>query len=159
MEAQSGESPFSNFHHVTIVVRDLEKAMKYYESLGIGPWRDYSCGQYSKVNVKQEFGFFNLTVKEALAGTVWIQLVQPGEGDSIYKDFLNEHGEGVQHLGFVVDDINKEESKLVKAGIKTIDTGRRPDGSGFAYFDTTAIGGTILSIRQNPKDGSYALPK
>jgi methylmalonyl-CoA/ethylmalonyl-CoA epimerase len=37
---------FHKLHHVCIVVRDIQKAMAYYESVGIGPW--YSWGSFSE---------------------------------------------------------------------------------------------------------------
>jgi hypothetical protein len=33
-EIKRGQLPFSQVHHVCMVVKDLEKAKKYYESLG-----------------------------------------------------------------------------------------------------------------------------
>ena len=32
------KSPFSQIHHMGIVVRDINKAVEYYSSLGIGPF-------------------------------------------------------------------------------------------------------------------------
>ena len=33
--------PFAQLHHLCIVVHDIDRAQRYYESVGIGPWRDY----------------------------------------------------------------------------------------------------------------------
>ena len=146
------KSPFSELHHVTIVVRDMEKALRHYSSLGIGPFESYPpMREYVKINVPDESAFYNLTIRVARIGPVSLQLVQPHEGKSIYKEFLEKRGEGVFHMGFVVDDIEKEEQKLKETGLKVISSGRRADGSGFAYFDTAEIGGVTLLIRQNPQ--------
>jgi hypothetical protein len=87
----------------------------------------------------------------AQIGPVSLQLVQPPhEGKSPHRELLDKRGDGVEHLGFVVDDVDKEEAKLKKLGLKVTVSGRRADGSGFTYFDTNAIGGVSLLIRQNP---------
>jgi catechol 2,3-dioxygenase-like lactoylglutathione lyase family enzyme len=147
----SGKSPFSQLHHVAIVVKDVERAIKYYSSLGIGPFQSYPpLRDYVKVNVPDEDAFYDLTIKQAQVGPVALQLIQPGRGRSIYRDFLNRKGEGVFHLGFVVEDVDKEEAKMKEQGLEVLSSGRRVDGSGFTYFDTSAVAGVTLLIRQNP---------
>ncbi len=131
------KAPFSELHHVSIVVRDIEESAKYYTSIGIGPFVEYPpMREYTKIDVPDEEGFYNLRIKVARIGTVDLQLIQPGEGESLYKDHLEKKGEGVYHLGFAVDDIDESESDVKKKDLSIISNGRREDGSGFAYLDT-----------------------
>ena len=144
------KSPFSKLHHLSIVVRNMEKAVQFYESIGIGPFEDYPpLTEYVKLNVPDETGFFNLKFKVAQIGDVQIQLCQPGEGKSPYRDFLEKNGEGVYHLGFVVAQVDDSEAELRKLGLKVLSSGRRADGSGFSYMDTAQKAGIILLIRQS----------
>jgi len=145
------ESPFSELHHVTIAVKDIEKVVKYYESIGIGPFKSFPpLSNFAKIEGKDKTAFYKYKVKEANIGPISLQLVQPPSNEeSSYGEFLKRRSEGVQHLGFVVDDIEKAETKLKELGLKVTETGRRSDGSGFTYFDTEEIGGVILEIRQN----------
>ena len=145
------KSPFSNLHHISIVVRNIDDAVKFYTSIGIGPFEEYPpLRDYIKLNQKDEIGFYNIRVKVAQIGPIQIQLIQPGEGKSLYKDFLMKKGEGVYHLGFVVDDVDKSEAEVKKLGLNVLSGGRRKDGSGFSYLDTEERGGVTLLIRQNP---------
>lgn len=144
------KSPFSKLHHLSVVVQDMEKAVKFYESIGIGPFEDYPpLTEYIKLNVPDETGFHNLKFKIAQVGDLQIQLCQPGEGKSPYKDFLEKKGEGVYHLGFVVDQVDDSEAELRKLGLKVVSSGRRADGSGFSYMDTAEKAGVTLLIRQS----------
>jgi methylmalonyl-CoA/ethylmalonyl-CoA epimerase len=154
-QRENEKSPFSELHHLMIVVNDIEKAVKYYESIGIGPFRSYPpLREYEKLNVEDESAFYKLIMKEAPMGPIVLQLCQPGPGDSIYKDFLERKGEGIQHLGFVVEDIDEEEAKLQERGFKVLSSGRRADGSGFTYFDTEDDAGVTLLIRKtSPRKG------
>jgi len=146
----NNKSPFSKLHHISIVVRNMDKSIKYYESIGIGPFEDYPpLKEYVKLNVQDETGFFNLKFKIAQIGDVQIQLCQPGEGESPYKDFLEEKGEGVYHLGFVVNDVDDSEASLKKLGLQVLSSGRRVDGSGFSYMDTAGKAGVVLLVRQS----------
>jgi catechol 2,3-dioxygenase-like lactoylglutathione lyase family enzyme len=147
------KSPFSNLHHVAIVVEDLEKAIQFYTSIGVGPFEDYPpLKEYVKLNVPDEVGFHNVKIKVVQIGPIQIQLIQPGEGKSLYKDFLERKGEGVYHLGFVVDDVDDSEAELKKLGLKVLSSGRRADGSGFSYMDTAQEAGVTLLIRQSKRE-------
>ena len=145
------KSPFSNLHHLSIAVRDMDEAIRFYTSIGIGPFEDYPpLKEYTKIDVPDEVGFRNLKIKVVQIGPIQIQLIQPGEGKSLYKDFLEKKGEGVYHLGFAVDDVNHSEAELKKLGLRVISSGRREDGSGFSYLDTAGKGGVTLLIRKSP---------
>jgi hypothetical protein len=68
-------------------------------------------------------------------------LVQPGPGDSLYKDFLENRGAGVYHLGFAVDHIDRSEAEVQAKGLDVISKGRRTNGGGFSYLDTAEKAG------------------
>jgi catechol 2,3-dioxygenase-like lactoylglutathione lyase family enzyme len=153
MSIQNDNHPFSVLHHLSIVVADIEKATRYYESIGIGPFTEYPpMSEYVKIDVPDEEGFYNLTIRCAQIGPIQLQLIQPGEGKSLYRDHLEQKGEGVYHLGFVVEDIDTSEQRVRDMGIEVISSGRRENGSGFAYLGTAPEGGVTLLIRQSPPE-------
>lgn len=55
--------------------------------------------------------------------------------DSPQKRFLDEHGEGVYHLGFEAD-LDRAEGFGRTMGLPVIGRARREDNTGFCYFDT-----------------------
>ena len=140
---------FGKPHHICIVVKDIEKTKSYYETIGIGPWVDYPpLVEYTKLNVVDEKGFFDTRFVYTYIGNLQLQLAQPGEGKTIYKDFLETKGEGVFHIGFEVDDIDAVEEQLTNNKMKVLASGRRDDGSGFSYLDTREQAGVTLLVRQ-----------
>lgn len=142
---------FRHLHHVCIVVRDLDKALAYYEKLGMGPWTDYpKGGAYVEFEVPNRAASDAMRYKCLDLANVQIQLCQPGEGDSPQKRFLERHGEGVYHLGFEVEDRDRAEAQARALGLGVTARGKRGDGSGFAYFDTREGAGVVLEIRKTP---------
>jgi methylmalonyl-CoA/ethylmalonyl-CoA epimerase len=140
---------FGKPHHICIVVKDIEKTKSYYESIGIGPWVDYPpLVEYTKLNVMDEKGFFATRFVYTHIGNLQLQLAQPGEGKTIYKDFLEMKGEGVFHIGFEVDDVDAVEKQLTDNKMQVLASGRRDDGSGFSYLDTREGAGVTLLVRQ-----------
>ncbi len=154
-KSELNSAVFTKLHHISIVVRDAQKAQKYYESIGIGPWMDYPpMKEYVNINVPDENGFYNLKIKCVQIGPVQLQLVEPGEGDSLYKDHLEEKGEGVFHIGFEVNDISAIDAKIEAMGLNVLSSGRRENGSGFAYLNTASEAGVVLLVRQSPPEGN-----
>ena len=74
---------------------------------------------------------------------------------SIYPDgevaqLVAEQGEGIDHIAFEVDDLEKETEELLKKGFKAISGGKFVAGGGFAYFDTDKVGGVQIELFQTP---------
>lgn len=146
---------FNDLHHVCIVVRDLDAAVQYYEKLGVGPWYDYpKGGPYVRFDVPNPEASADTRYRCADLGEIQLQLCQPSELDSPQRRFLDEHGEGVYHLGFEVPDVAAAEREGSTAGLGVVASGVRQDGSGFCYFDTRAGAGVVLEVRTTPADPS-----
>ncbi|MFT4165855.1 MAG: VOC family protein [Microlunatus sp.] len=140
---------FTQLHHVCIVVRDLDRAVAAYERLGITPWFDYPKGSpYVELEVPDPQGSANMRYKCHDLANVQLQLCQPGPEDTPQRRFLDEHGEGVYHLGFEIDDVGSAVDAGQELGLDVVARGLRADGSGFAYFDTRAATGVTLEVRR-----------
>ena len=140
---------FQQAHHICIVVPDIAAAIRYYEGLGIGPWHDYPpLDEYRDLQMPDAEGFRQLVIKYAEVPGLQLQLCQPGPADTPQRRFLDSKGPGVFHLGFSVDQLNEAEQAGKEAGLAPLMRGRRPDGSGFTYFDTADQAGVILEIRK-----------
>lgn len=143
---------FRSLHHVCLVVPDLDAATAYYESIGIGPWRDYPPLQPYLHDLRgaEPEAFLELRFRIADLDNVQLQLCEPGPGDTAQRRFLDSTGAGVYHLGFDVYDCDRAEADAVGAGLGVKSRGRRPDGSGFTYFDTADEAGVVLEVRAAP---------
>lgn len=142
---------------IAIVVKDIDKTVALYEKVfGIGPWHFYT---YEKPLVKAmsyKGKPANHSNRLALSyfGNSRIELIEVREGDSVYKDFIDEHGYGVQHLGFLVEDMQKALSLAEEAGFSMIQDGSGfgPDGDGhYAYLDSEEDFGITIELIERPK--------
>jgi catechol 2,3-dioxygenase-like lactoylglutathione lyase family enzyme len=83
-----------------------------------------------------------------------VELIEQVEGDTVYADFIKDHGYGIHHLGLLVDDMDAALAEAEAAGFKmTMDgAGFGPDDDGhYAYLDTEAAIGTTLELIARPK--------
>lgn len=141
---------FRKLHHICLVVTDLKRAIAAYESMGIGPWSPFPplTAFRHDLRVPDPEAFLQLKYAYATLDNVQLQLCEPGPGDTPQRRFLDTRGEGVFHLGFDVPDCDRAEAAGVQAGLGVLMHGRKPDGSGFTYFDTAGRGvGVTLEIR------------
>ena len=146
------DTPFTkgNFHHVGVIVRDMEKTIEYLSSVGIGPFGMPDGTLMVEVPFKGEFrgkpAEWKVKISVAKLGNAELELLQPSWGESALQEFLDNHGEGIHHLGYLVDNVRAEMEKLMKQGIQVI-TSANLDGRGFAYLETGVVGGIVTEIR------------
>jgi methylmalonyl-CoA/ethylmalonyl-CoA epimerase len=139
---------------IGIVVADRDQTTQLLTSLlGMGPfrfveWPDRAESKYYYRGVEE-----NVRIKQAFVqlGDVEVELIQPVEGRSGYKDFLDQTGGGIHHVLFEVTDIDPVIQKLEKHGIAVLQsgTGIRP-GTRWALLDTKELLGFLVELRHRP---------
>ena len=98
------------FHHLGIVVENISDSLKEFKNIFETeetsiPFHD----TIQRVNVL----FLNI-------GDIHIELIEPAESETPVTSFLKNHGSGIHHLGFEVDDIENEVKKLKINGGKVV---------------------------------------
>lgn len=69
--------------------------------------------------------------------TLQIELIQPDDTPSVWRDFLNEKGEGLHHIAFRVKKADDAIRVMEEKGYPLLQRGLYADASGqFAYMDT-----------------------
>jgi len=139
------------FHHMAIVVRDIDRGVEYFQSLGVATFQPEFITDSSTFTDYKVYGKTPTTIDKTRGrfvqiGSLQFELLQPVEGGRIYKEFLKSKGEGVHHFAFTVDDLDEETAKLVKRGVPVITEVKFQSGGGFAYFDTRRIGNVIIEL-------------
>jgi methylmalonyl-CoA epimerase len=80
--------------HVAVAVADTDRALQYFSGrLGL----DVASSEVI------ESPHVRLTYLDA--GSIFIQLVEPLDADSPIAAYLDEHGEGLHHIAFAVEDV------------------------------------------------------
>ena len=143
-------SPFSEVYQIAVIVRDMDQAIEYYQALSIGPFEPKRSVLTDRKVYGQPADDVRNKVMCVQMGPVELELIQPVSGKSVQKEFLEKHGEGINHLAFVVDDLDLEVTRMVEKGFKVISSGKFEGGGGFAYFDTDKVGGVIFELFQLP---------
>ena len=138
---------------IGIVVKDIEKVSSSFQKLfGIGPFPTFDWPDDVGV-VNSEYygkpGNWKMKLVFANIGQMKLELIQPISGQSIFMDFLREHGPGLHHFRYIVQDIEKSIADVKKMGLKIISRGKGVHkGSLWAFIDTRDIlDGVIVELR------------
>ena len=142
------EPVFTDTLQISVVVRDLEAAMRtYMHEYGIGPWDIYEFNPDTVRNLRENGQPVERSWRLALAqvGKVQWELVQPLDGDSVYASFLETNGPGVHHVGVGVRDYEGTLEELGSRGHDVI-LGGEYNGIRFSYLSTDRDLGVITEI-------------
>jgi methylmalonyl-CoA/ethylmalonyl-CoA epimerase len=108
-------APVVTAFHIAIVVRDIDKAIEVYRRLlGAEHWRTREMSPTTRI----AYG--------SGSGATWELIEVTGDGSSQFHHFRDQHGEGVQHIGFWTPDLRAsiegalaEGAQLVSASTDT----------------------------------------
>ena len=142
---------------VAILVQDLDKTVENYWALfGIGPWHFYTYGKplVRQMSYRGQPAEYRMRIALSQIGPLRIELIEAQEGDSIYEEFIKEHGYGVHHFGLLVENMDSALTQANSAGLNMIQDGSGfgLDGDGhYAYLETEELLGVTLELIQRPK--------
>jgi len=140
---------FPEVRQLGVIVADVEKAAAQLEEKGIGPFF-IASDKLKSWNERGENRTFSGKLGMAIYKGYEVELLEPGVGSDFYRTCVDEKGRMVvQHLGFLVKDVDVYRTQLEKAGSQTWVRGTIksfPISTEFAYMDTVQQAGIILEF-------------
>ena len=137
---------------VGIIVKDIQKTLDgYVDVLGLEKCPDIILTDGpDKSNMKYRGKTSEAVAKLAFVhmGQVDIELIEPVGGPSTWKEFLDEHGEGVHHIAFFVKGTDQVVAYLEGKGIAKVQQGDYTGGM-YTYMDSAAKLGVMLELLEN----------
>lgn len=129
----------TNIAHIGIAVNNLKESVDNFKKLFNKNDVHFETVEDQKVNL----AFLDVS-------GVHIELLEPSSPDSPISKFLEKRGEGIHHLSFEVDDIEKELSRLRQEGIRLIDEKPRvgAGGSLISFVHPKSTNGVLIELSQ-----------
>jgi len=136
---------------VGLIVRDVERSAEAYSRILGLPKPQIVVTDPQEVahtrfrgkptDARAKLAFFDM-------GQVSLELIEPIGGPSTWREFLDEKGEGVHHIAFIVKDTDQVVQYLAGHGIEVVQQGDYTGGR-YTYVDSTAALGVILELLEN----------
>ncbi len=131
------------------VVENLEAAChQWSNNFGIGPFfiKDYRPGTFDQVIYRGAPADLSMRVALAQAGTIQIELIEPGPGPSAYRDMVPQGSPPTfHHFCAWTDDFAADQRLLESKGCEAVNIGHSGPVT-FGYFDTRETLGCMLEI-------------
>jgi methylmalonyl-CoA/ethylmalonyl-CoA epimerase len=127
----------SHIEHIGIAVKNLEDAIRFYEKIfGL---KCYNVEEISDQKVKT--AFFRV-------GDTKIELLESNDSESSIGKFIANRGEGIHHIAFAVNDIEKQLKHAEDNGVRLIDSRPRKGAEGLdiAFLHPKSTSGVLIEI-------------
>jgi len=137
---------------IALVVNDVEAtARAYADFFGVecpgwawtAPYeqaRTEYMGKPSQARAKLAF----INIGEHLS----LEIIEPDENPSTWREGLEKNGEGVHHIAFNVDGMKKITERLERNGISLTQKGEYTGGR-YAYFDSSGPLKTVIELLES----------
>lgn len=132
----------TKIEHIGIAVSNLEEANKTYETLlGVAP--------YKAEDVASE----GVTTSFFKVGDSKIELLGATHEDSAIAKFIAKRGEGIHHIAYAVEDIEKEMKRLKNEGFKLLNETPKngADNKLIAFLHPKSSNGVLVELCQDIK--------
>ena len=148
-------------NQTAFVVRDVDDTLENFTcTLGWGPWNVYELEppELHDTYVRGVPTDFTMILAMTQVGPIEVEVIQPLEGPSIYREWLDDHGEGLHHLAVVqshtsdFEDDEATRAHFEKLGAPVLMEGRI-GGSHFWYFDTQPVLKAVFETVAGRADG------
>ncbi|RUT36646.1 VOC family protein [Paenibacillus zeisoli] len=83
-------------------------------------------------------------------GSLQVELIEPDEHPSTWRDYLDEHGEGPHHIAFVIEGMKEKITLLESKGFPLQQKGEYTGGR-YAYMDTFKELKVLVELLENDK--------
>jgi methylmalonyl-CoA/ethylmalonyl-CoA epimerase len=121
-------TPIRRLDHVAVLVRSTDEALRFYrDRLGLA------------VHSSEELDAPNVRLTYLDAGNAFIQLVEPLDSTSSLASWLDEHGDGLHHICFGVDDVPAAVAELSDPGSDVVLGSGRGRLSSFVTADGNGV--------------------
>lgn len=125
--------------HIGIAVKNLDETLKFYQDiLGL------EC-EGTEVVEEQKVRVAFLPI-----GDSEVELLESTEEDGPIAKFIEKKGEGIQHIAYRVDNIEKAIEEMKEKGIRMIDEKPRygAGGAKIAFCHPKSTGGVLVELSE-----------
>jgi methylmalonyl-CoA/ethylmalonyl-CoA epimerase len=134
-------------YQIGIVVPDINKGMAFFrDKLGVPEFLFIEKPELQDETYLGKPAPLRLHLAFGWCGDMQVELIQPIAGVSTYSEFLDHNPQGgLHHYGIEIPNYAEGVKEMQAAGFKLVQGGRHNE-TRFAYFDTTAVIGTLTEV-------------
>ena len=130
----------NKIEHIGIAVRNIEEANITYKNL-------FGYSHYKTEEVESE----GVRTSFFVCGDSKIELLEATNPDSPIAKYIEKRGEGIHHIAYAVDDIQKEMNRLTKEGFRVLNEKPKKgaDNKWVVFLHPKSANGVLVELCQD----------
>jgi len=124
--------------HIGIAVKDIGEAAKFYQDV-------LGCQVSDQMDVperKLRIAFIDLS-------GVKLEFLMPTDNESVVARHIEKRGEGIHHICFEVEDVEKATSELQEKGAELVDRPRMgAEGKKIVFIKPKSTHGVLIELKE-----------
>jgi methylmalonyl-CoA/ethylmalonyl-CoA epimerase len=129
----------NKIEHIGMAVKDLKEVTKFYKDA-------FSCPTSEQMDIPER----NLTIAFTEISGVKLEFLMPTDKESVVAKFIDKKGEGIHHICFEVDDVEKAILELKQKGVELVEDKPRmgAEGKKIVFLQPKSIFGVLIELKE-----------
>ena len=125
--------------HIGIAVKDIGEVSKFYKDV-------FECQISDEINVPDR----KMRIAFADISGVKLEFVMPTDKESVVAKFIDKRGEGIHHICFEVEDVERAVSELKTKGVELVDDRPRmgAEEKKIVFIKPKSTHGVLIELKQ-----------
>ena len=124
--------------HIGIAVKDIGEAAKFYQDV-------LGCEVSEEMDVPER----KLRIAFIDVSGVKLEFLMPTDDDSVVAKHIDKRGEGIHHICFQVDDVEKAAADLTDKGAELVDRPRMgAEGKKIVFIKPKSTHGVLIEWKE-----------
>jgi len=125
--------------HIGIAVKDIGEVSKFYTDI-------FECQISEEIDVPER----KIRIAFTEISGVKLEFVMPTDKESVVAKFIDKRGEGIHHICFEVEDVERAVSELKTKGVELVDDRPRmgAEGKKIVFIKPKSTHGVLVELKQ-----------
>lgn len=129
---------FNKIDHIGIAVKDIKTVSKFYTDV-------FGC----QISEETEIPERKLRIAFAEISGVKLEFLMPTDKESVVAKYIDKKGEGIHHICFEVDDIEKATLELKEKDVELVDKpGMGAEGKKIVFLQPKSAYGVLIELKE-----------
>jgi len=128
----------NKIEHIGIAVKDIKTISKFYKDI-------FECEISEEMDVPER----KLKIAFAEISGIKLEFLMAMDKDNVIAKFIDKKGEGIHHICFEVDDVDKATKELDEKGVELVDKPRMgAEGKKIIFIKPKNTYGVLIELKE-----------
>jgi len=128
----------NKIEHIGIAVKDIKMISKFYKDV-------FECEISEEMDVPER----KLRIAFTEISGMKLEFLMATDKDNVIVRFIDKKGEGIHHICFEVDDVEKATSELKDKGVEMVDKPRLgAEGKKIVFLQPKNTNGVLIELKE-----------